>query len=625
MLPLLAAILGLLPLAAHAQNLALAKDGHTDYTIVVADDAIPAEKTAAAQLKKYLDQITGASFPIASESAVSSLVPQIVVGRGKRTDEVLGQFDWSQVGADGIVIVSRGGQLVLSGDRPRGTLYAVFEFLESAANCNWWAPKAETIPKDANLSIPAQNTVYTPVFAYRETYSNLTMVHWPYQVDAKNVPDPAYDAYATIIHSNGHFQSQPPEWGGHYTLIGWCHTLPQLIPAKKYFAEHPEWFSDPSNHNLPCTAQSPMPVNKNGEGSGQYCFGAPGLIDEVAKNALELIRKDPSAGYISISQNDGSGNFCQGPDAQAFLKREGSQSGILIDFVNQVAEKIHAEFPGFKIETLAYQDGIKPPKTVRPGKDVIIRLAPLGADFGHPLDSEANKETRDLIAAWREIAPELFIWTYATNYSNSFMPHPNWDAFPKDIKLFAANHVKGVFEQGNLYTSEVGDFCELRAWLTAKLLWNPDLDPAALTDQFMQGYYGAAAPFMKDERDLVQEAFNKTKKRLGAYQEDFAFLDIDVMTKATELLNSAAAAVKDDPALLDHVTRTRVSLDYAWLYNYKALKNQAKVKGIDFMGPATLEEGIAAFNQYVAKYHIVNGGEIPSIQKSLAQIAEKNK
>jgi len=59
-------------------------DGKAAFVIVVADDAIPAEKTAAKELKKYLDKITGASFTIKSETGSSASEPQIVVGAGQR-------------------------------------------------------------------------------------------------------------------------------------------------------------------------------------------------------------------------------------------------------------------------------------------------------------------------------------------------------------------------------------------------------------------------------------------------------------------------------------------------------------------------------------------------------------
>ena len=50
--------------------------------------------------------------------------------------------------------------------------------------------------------------------------------------------------FAARLKLNGHFQSMTPEWGGHHTILGFCHTFYQLIPPEKYFADHPEWFSE---------------------------------------------------------------------------------------------------------------------------------------------------------------------------------------------------------------------------------------------------------------------------------------------------------------------------------------------------------------------------------------------
>ena len=48
--------------------LTLADGGSSDYVIVVADDAIPAEVTAGDELKAYLEQVTGVVFTICNEA-----------------------------------------------------------------------------------------------------------------------------------------------------------------------------------------------------------------------------------------------------------------------------------------------------------------------------------------------------------------------------------------------------------------------------------------------------------------------------------------------------------------------------------------------------------------------------
>lgn len=457
---------------ASAQNnsqglLHLAQNGKTHYVIALANDAIPAEKTAAEQLQQYLQQVTGAQFFIEPETSVKAGTPQILVGDGARVKALLPHQDWDSLGTDGIVIKTVGNNLILAGGRPRGTLYAVFQFLEDSVGCRWWTPPENAILHQSTLDVPSQNVIYMPPFNYREHYTN--------EVQA----DPVF---ATIMRENGNAQKQTAEWGGHYTILGFVHTFSKLLPPEKYFKDHPDWYSDPANGNKPCTVASKMPDAQ----ATQLCVSNPAVVDELTKQALVLIATNPEAGYISISQNDNC-NFCQDPADIALAEKEGSNEGPILNFVNQVAARIHQQYPDFLVETLAYSGTEKPPKNIRPGKNVLIRLAPLSSDFGHPLNSDWNAETRDNLHGWSKIAPQLFVWNYVTNFRANVMPHPDWLGLGPDLRFFAAYNVKGVFEQGDDYTNGVGDFVQLRAWLMGHLMWNPNLDQEKLTDEFFAG------------------------------------------------------------------------------------------------------------------------------------------
>jgi len=106
-------------------SLTLAANGQSAYTIALAADAIPAEKTAAQQLQKYLQQVTGATLPIAPESEVQAGAPQILVGAGKRARTLLPLQKWDALGSDGIVIKTAGNKLVIAGGRRTPARFAV--------------------------------------------------------------------------------------------------------------------------------------------------------------------------------------------------------------------------------------------------------------------------------------------------------------------------------------------------------------------------------------------------------------------------------------------------------------------------------------------------------------------
>ncbi len=547
--------------------------------IVLAGDAIPAEKTAAQELKKYLHQITGRNFPIQEESTVASNTPQILVGNGKRARQLAPSVQWDALERDTIVLKTSGDTLILAGQRPRGSLYAVYQFLKGVAGCRWWTPTEHFIPHNPQLRVPVLDIVYTPPFYYRQMH----VIGFSWNKDA---------AYQTLSRQNGQHQVQDADWGGHYSMLGFVHTFFQLIPPAQYFAAHPEWFSDAKNQNRPSTVQSAMPNGTN----SQLCLTNAAVRQELIKNALDLIAKKPEAGIISISESDNE-NYCRCPQCLAFYEREGSWSGPLLDLVNQVAAAIHEQYPDFIVETLAYHGSEKPPKTVRPAQNVMIRLAPLGADFGHPINSQWNAGVRDNLLAWQKIAPQLFVWTYATNFHYYALPHPNWDSFADDLRFFAANNVKGVYVEGDNLSKGVGDFVQLRAWLTGKLLWNPQLDEKKLRHEFLTNYYGAAAPYLEQYLQLVQSSFNSKNYKLNSFNDDFSFMTLDVMNQATQLFEQAQRTVQNDAQLATRVRREKLSLDLAWLKFYKALQKEAQTQNAPWHGPTDPQAALAEFEQ----------------------------
>lgn len=589
-------------LANDSAGLEIVSGGKSAFTIVLSSDAIPAEKTAAEQLQKYIQEATGAELPIKSEEEVSERAPQILIGPGPRAKKLLPKQDWSALKGDGILIDVVGKTVLIAGDRPRGTLYAAFEFLERELGVRWWSPTVTKVPKTSELVVKTKDLTYRPPFAYREHYS--TLVHGS---------RPERYILGAHYRQNGIYQYLPEEWGGHYSIIGESHTFNRLVPLETYFQDHPEFYSDPANGNKPCTKKSSKPEPNAGVKATQLCLTNPAVVEIAAATALKWIEEDPSAGIISITENDNS-NYCACPDCTAMAEKEGSMAGPLLYFVNQVAEKVHEKYPDFLVETFAYNKGFAPPKTIKPADNVLIRLAPLKADFGHPLDSDWNgpgtqENVRDGLREWAAISKKLFVWNYITNFVFTIPPFPNWEGLGKDLRFFADNNVVGVFQQGDAITNDVGDMTPLRAYVVGKLMWNPQLDQKMLIDEFLEGYYGKAAPFLKEYIDTYQKSFMAQNRKLSSHDHNFSFLDLDVLTKADELFAAAAAAVKGDADLEARVDREHFAVRLSWLYRYKALKQIAAARGIPFVGPKDPLEELAKLEKKSLEFEIRGKGE----------------
>ena len=90
------------------------------------------------------------------------------------------------------------------------------------------------------------------------------------------------------------------------------------------------------------------------------------------------------------------------------------------------------------------------------------------------------------------------MWNYATSFGKGgyLQPFPDWFSVGPNIAHFARKGATGVFEEGTPHTPG-GDMDVLKSFLFGRMMWNASLDPDALITQFLERYYGPAAPFVR--------------------------------------------------------------------------------------------------------------------------------
>ncbi len=483
--------------------------------------------------------MTGAQLPIATDD--QPLPAQaILLGVTRHTASVLGAApDLDKLGDDGFRLVSRPPHLLVVGSGVRGTLYGVYELLEKQGGCRWYAKHHSVIPKRDSWIVPRLDDTQIPAFAMREPF-------WWGMFDGD---------FAARCKVNGNRPDLQEKHGGKIRFGAglFVHTFYPLLPPSEFFDSHPEYYS--------------LINGKRTVDHAQLCLTNPDVVRIVTERVLDRIRQDPHAKLFSVSQNDWAG-WCQCPNCQAIDEREGSPSGTMIHFVNQVAEAVEAEFPDVWIETLAYQYTRHPPKTLKPRHNVVPRLCTIECDFSAPLNVstyEQNQKFVEDIQGWSAITDKLYVWDYTTNFGHYVSPHPNFGCLQGNAQFFRDNHVVGLFEQG-AYQAPHAEFAELRAWLLAKLLWDPDQDILPLYQDFFQGYYGPAAGPIRQYFDQLQALVKPDENVLriwfppttGYYTDDF-------FDRATRLWNEAETLVQNDPALSYNVRMSALPVIYARL------------------------------------------------------------
>lgn len=434
--------------------------------------------TAREQLTRYLYALCGVVPAGGAGDAVpaSAATPAIVL----REDPSLGEDAYCLQVADRM--------LHLVGGNGRGVLYAVFGLCEYLG-CRFYAQDTEVVPALEEIALPDDLCVHgASPFEYRDLY-------WI------GSTDPAFCAKLRIngtgLTEGKHIRYLPPAFGGGIGYAGphFVHTFEKLLPPETYFEEHPEYYALIDGERTAKHLYS------------QPCLSNPEVLRIMTEGVKEWLREHPEARIVSVSQNDSFviGSFCTCPACQKINQEEGSPSGSLIRFVNALAEAIEPEFPEVAVDTLAYQYSTQPPKLTKPRHNVIVRMC-TGGCSSHPIaDCQNNAGSRDAIRGWADICDRLYIWDYTTDFLQYLNPYPNFRTLKPNVQFFAANHVKGVFEQGNYNEGKSGEFGELRVYLLGNLLWNPDFDVEAGTEAFLHAYYGGGAPYVKRYLDFLED------------------------------------------------------------------------------------------------------------------------
>jgi len=506
--------------------------GAKTHAIVLPDKPTPQESHAAADLAAHVAKITGQELQTVSDAKAGKLTP-IVVGRCDATLAKLGvKVDFASLGHEGIVIRTKGPALVLAGNR-RGVLYAVYTFLEDYCGVRWLTPDCTVMPNAGALKVADLNVRYIPPLEYRAT-------DYPCHRDAD---------FAVRNKFNGTQTQLDERRGGKIAYSHFVHTFNAILHPAKHFAEHPEYFS--------------MVKGKRLAKRTQPCLTNPEVLAIAKKVIRGWIKAAPHATVFSVSQNDWH-NYCQCPKCSALAKEEGSQSGPVIHFVNAIADDIAADHPDKIISTLAYQYTRKPPRHVKPRPNVTVRLCSIECCFSHPLATCGhNRSFTDDIKGWSKICKRLSIWDYVIDYHHSVMPFPNLRVLKPNIRFFINNGVTSIYEEAAYFTPGT-EFAELRTWIIAKTLWNPNYSTDKAIREFLAGYYGPAAAPIGKYIDLMhkQVAEHKDWHMTIWSKPTSPWLGADAIAESVKLFDQAEAAVKGNPARLHRVRAARMPIQY---------------------------------------------------------------
>ena len=372
----------------------------------------------------------------------------------------------SSLAEDSYKIEADKNGMTVTGDK-NGVLYGVYNFLEKYAGIRFLTPTLELCPK-GNVEIP----------------QGLILSHNP-AMKARRL---TWHCIASspewcVKHGINFGVNIPEELGGQRLNYGklFVHTINNLAETTY---PHPAYGTNP-------------------------CMTDPEVLERVIKNVRRALEENPAINIVSVSQNDFEGH-CQCPNCRKLEEEEGSPAGPFLRLVNAVAENIEKDYPHVIVDTLAYKYTQKTPKITKPRHNVCIRLCSISCCFTHPLDNKDCPRSQTFyndIVGWGKICDKLHIWDYTTNFHYYISTFANFGVIQKNMLFYAENNVTSMFPQGNSQGAS-GEFGELRAYLLAKLMWDPYMTEEeyyGYMDEFLKAYYGEGWTYVRAFIDKTTE------------------------------------------------------------------------------------------------------------------------
>lgn len=446
-------ILSLVLSTAEKENIVIAEKGKAKAVVCIDEDASSQVIDAAKLLIDYLEESSGAQFPL-SRGVKGERSIRIHVGLNDYTHGL--DLNLKDMKRDGFVIAFPDEKnIAIVGPTDWGTEFGVYEFLERYAGVRWVmpGPHGDDVPPHPTLAISPKEVRQEPAYISRSIGGRIF-------------------ARRNRMHS----------WITH------GHNLDSLFPPSRYAETHPEFYPILDGERY-------IPLKEHETFTWQPCLSAEGIVEEAAQNIKAYFKNHPDATSFSLCMNDNN-HFCECAEC---MEESGNKknflgyrdySNVYFTWANEVVERVLEEYPDKWFGTYAYMGLAEPPSQVQ---EVHPRIVPFLTYGRHRwIDSEIREQGHRITERWNKSGATLGFYGYAWGYPY-LLPRVWFHQMEENLRYGYEHGVRA-------YTAELfynwGEGPKL--YVALKLLWNPYSDVHELLDEWFVRTVGEnAAPSLK--------------------------------------------------------------------------------------------------------------------------------
>ena len=577
--------------------------------LVTGDKPARLEKIAAEELQLFYQKIYAKTLKVIPESSAKG---KNAIYLGNTAFAKKNGIDCSKADKEEWILSTKGKNLIITGGLPAGTLYGVYAVLERLG-VGFIAPEETVIPQN-KPDFPVFNERKKPAMDGRLIYDGIA--NHLHRVKAPQAGRDMYVKWLLRNRINGCATKRvPPIYvGGLYNIPRYpYHNLCDYVP-RSLFDKHPEYFQmDEMGRRL---------KPKTDTMCGSLCMSNKDVRRITLESLRRMIKEDrarfPKEDWpylYDISTLDASPYICRCPECKKISAIDGSETGLLLDYINYVAREIRKEYPEIIIRTFGYSASKNPPKKIMPEKNVLIQLAD---SFASRDPFRANESTLDkwfthYYKEWFKAAPMLMIWDYwnlgGATYFNPPRVETVFDAIQPDIRFFHRNKARAMFYEASMDGNSPQNFMLLNYYVASQLMIDVNADVEKLADQYIKGYFGPAAPTMKKYFMAIREGVrNHPQKANTCVVAHWNYLTPEFMLKMYQELHGEIAGLPADSRFAKRIRHELVSPIWYTLANWVSYEKAFSSAGI------TKDKLIGECRKYANEFIVRYGSDDPKKQ-----------
>lgn len=467
----------------------IVENGGSRYTIIVPEDADANLMFAANDLQMFLQESSGTELPIITEDGQTFDASAYVISLGQTNVFAASGLELSSdLASTGYLLVRKGNTLLINAKDSNGIISGVYDMLNYTIGLEIYSYDEFDYEVKETVPLLDFNIEFSPSIDVRDIMMRSLTSQYRQRMRLYN--GLGLGQWITFAHT----------------------TITALLPYSQYGAEHPEWYSDDAS---------------------QVCYSNEEMRMEMEEQIKLKIASNPDGKYVMIGHEDNL-EMCDRKDCKCAEERAlyGGYGGQELHFTNTVAEElapwlaenypdreivfvffayITSQAPPVKTENIngtevpvkdengsyiPYYDGF----TIR--DNVMVLYCPIDSDWHKGFSETENVPQYTQLKGWADLfareglSDNIIVWSYSLAVYNYMIPMNNFGMHKQHYQFYQEANVHYVMDQA-YSSSGVPCFEALQIYTQSKLMYDNSLDYNELAYDFIEHYYGPAAPAFK--------------------------------------------------------------------------------------------------------------------------------